>query len=237
MNSSVAENISQVTSRIRAAEKAAGRIPGIVQLIAVSKTRSANEVRNAVIAGAQHIGENYLQEALDKQAELSDLDITWHFIGPVQSNKTRTIADHFDWVHSVDRWKIAKRLNDQRKTAATPLNVCIQVNVSDESTKSGVSLDELPELAAQINELPNLKLRGLMAIPSPDQSNEDLAADFARMQQSLNELNELDLALDTLSMGMSGDIELAIAAGSTMVRVGTAIFGPRNYSKPDTDKK
>jgi len=140
-------------------------------------------------------------------------------------------------VHSVDRWKIAKRLNDQRKTAATPLNVCIQVNVSDESTKSGVSLDELPELAAQINELPNLKLRGLMAIPSPDQSNEDLAADFARMQQSLNELNELDLALDTLSMGMSGDIELAIAAGSTMVRVGTAIFGPRNYSKPDTDKK
>jgi len=237
MNSSVAENISQVTSRIRAAEKAAGRIPGIVQLIAVSKTRSANEVRNAVMAGTQHIGENYLQEALDKQAELSDLDITWHFIGPVQSNKTRTIADHFDWVHSVDRWKIAKRLNDQRKTAATPLNVCIQVNVSDESTKSGVSLDELPELAAQINELPNLKLRGLMAIPSPDQSNEDLAADFARMQQSLNELNELDLALDTLSMGMSGDIELAIAAGSTMVRVGTAIFGPRNYSKPDTDKK
>lgn len=237
MYSSVAENISQVTSRIRAAEKAAGRIPGIVQLIAVSKTRSANEVRNAVMAGAQHIGENYLQEALDKQAELSDLDITWHFIGPVQSNKTRTIADHFDWVHSVDRWKIAKRLNDQRKTAATPLNVCIQVNVSDETTKSGVSLDELPELAAQINELPNLKLRGLMAIPSPDQSNEDLAADFARMQQSLNELNELGLALDTLSMGMSGDIELAIAAGSTMVRVGTAIFGPRNYSKPDTDKK
>lgn len=237
MNSSIAENISQVTSRIHAAEKAAGRITGIVQLIAVSKTRSANEIRNAVAAGVQHIGENYLQEALDKQAELTDLDITWHFIGPIQSNKTQPVANHFDWVHSVDRWKIAKRLNDQREADKSPLNVCIQVNVSNEASKSGVTLDELPALATQVNELPNLKLRGLMAIPAPDQSNNELAADFARMQQSLIQLNELGLALDTLSMGMSSDIERAIFAGSTMVRVGTAIFGPRNYSNPETDKK
>jgi len=236
MSTQIAENLERVSSRINTAEKAAGRIPGIVQLIAVSKTRSANEVRNAITAGAHHIGENYLQEALDKQAELTDTDIIWHFIGPIQSNKTHAIANHFDWVHSVDRLKIAKRLNDQRDTDKTPINVCIQVNVSNEATKSGISLDELPELAAQINELPCLKLRGLMAIPAPEQSDAALSADFARMQHSLAELNQSGLTLDTLSMGMSGDIEMAIAAGSTMVRVGTAIFGPRNYSNTETGK-
>ncbi len=228
MSTQIAENLERVSSRINTAEKAAGRIPGIVQLIAVSKTRSANEVRNAVIAGTRHIGENYLQEALDKQAELSDIDIIWHFIGPIQSNKTHAIANHFDWVHSVDRLKIARRLNDQRDTDKAPINVCIQVNVSNEETKSGVSLDQLPALAAQINALPNLKLRGLMAIPAPNQTDAGLSADFTRMQQSLDELNQSGLTLDTLSMGMSDDIEMAIAAGSTMVRVGTAIFGPRN---------
>ena len=228
MSTQIAENLERVASRINTAEKAAGRIPGIVQLIAVSKTRSANEVRNAVIAGARHIGENYLQEALDKQAELADIDIIWHFIGPIQSNKTHAIANHFDWVHSVDRLKIARRLNDQRDTDKAPINVCIQVNVSNEETKSGVSLDQLPALAAQINALPNLKLRGLMAIPAPNQTDAGLSADFTRMQQSLDELNQSGLTLDTLSMGMSDDIEMAIAAGSTMVRVGTAIFGPRN---------
>lgn len=237
MTTSIAENINQVTSRIRAAEKAAGRIPGIVQLIAVSKTRTANEVRNAVTAGAQHIGENYLQEALNKQTELQDEDITWHFIGPIQSNKTSAIANHFDWVHSVDRLKIARRLNDQREADKAPLNICIQVNVSNEETKSGISLEELPALAAQINALPNLALRGLMAIPSPAQPEAELTADFKRMQQCLNNLNQSGLSLDTLSMGMSGDLEAAVAAGSTMVRIGTAIFGPRDYSKTETDNK
>lgn len=237
MTTSIAENINQVASRIRAAEKAAGRIPGIVQLIAVSKTRTANEVRNAVTAGAQHIGENYLQEALNKQTELQDEDITWHFIGPIQSNKTSAIANHFDWVHSVDRLKIARRLNDQREADKAPLNICIQVNVSNEETKSGISLEELPALAAQINALPNLALRGLMAIPSPAQPEAELTADFKRMQQCLNNLNQSGLSLDTLSMGMSGDLEAAVAAGSTMVRIGTAIFGPRDYSKTETDNK
>jgi len=234
MSTQIAENLEQVCSRINAAEKAAGRTLGIVQLIAVSKTRSANEVRKAVAAGALHIGENYLQEALDKQAELGDVDIIWHFIGPIQSNKTNAIANHFDWVHSVDRLKIAKRLNDQRNEGKEPLNICIQVNVSNEATKSGVSLAELPELAAQIATLPHLKFRGLMAIPSPDQSDAALAADFERIQQSLDKLNQSGLAVDTLSMGMSGDIEMAIAAGSTMVRVGTAIFGPRNTPQAST---
>jgi len=228
MSSLIAENLEQVSSRISAAEKAAGRVLGIVQLITVSKTRSANEIRKAVAAGAHHIGENYLQEALDKQIELDDEDIVWHFIGPIQSNKTQAIANHFDWVHSVDRLKIANRLNDQREPEKTPLNICLQVNISNESTKSGVLLADLPELAQQIHALPHLKLRGLMAIPSPNQSKADLAADFARMQSSLHALNQTGLSLDTLSMGMSGDIEAAIAAGSTMVRVGTAIFGPRN---------
>lgn len=228
MSSLIAENFEQVSSRINAAEKAAGRIPGIVQLIAVSKTRTANEIRKAVAAGARHIGENYLQEALDKQAQLGDEDIVWHFIGPIQSNKTQAIANHFDWVHSVDRLKVAKRLNDQRKAVKIPLNICIQVNISDEATKSGVLPADLPALAQQIATLPHLALRGLMAIPSPNQSKADLAADFARMQSSLDSLNQDGLSLDTLSMGMSGDLEAAINAGTTMVRIGTAIFGPRN---------
>lgn len=237
MSSTIAKNISQVSSRIRAAEKAAGRIPGIVQLIAVSKTRTANEVRNAVAAGARHIGENYLQEALDKQAELQTEDIIWHFIGPIQSNKTSAIANHFDWVHSVDRLKIARRLNDQREANGTPLNVLIQVNISNEETKSGTSVEELPALASQISTLPNLKLRGLMAIPSPNQPEEALTADFKRLQECLDSLNQSGLSMDTLSMGMSSDLEMAVAAGSTMVRIGTAIFGPRNYSNTETNNK
>lgn len=228
MSSLIAENIQRVRSRINAAEKAAGRVLGIVQLIAVSKTRSANEIRKAVAAGTSHIGENYLQEALDKQAELLNENIVWHFIGPIQSNKTQAIADNFNWVHSVDRLKIAQRLNDQRNAEKEALNICIQVNISNEVTKSGVLLADLPQLAQQISLMPNLILRGLMAIPSPNQSDAELATDFARMQSNLNSLNQNELCLDTLSMGMSGDIEMAIAAGSTMVRVGSAIFGPRN---------
>lgn len=228
MSTLITENIKQVFARINDAEQAAGRVPGMVQLIAVSKTRSANEIREAVVAGTIHIGENYLQEALDKQTELHNENIVWHFIGPIQSNKTQAIANNFDWVHSVDRLKIAQRLNDQRDAKKAPLNICIQVNISNESSKSGVLLTDLPELVQQINALPHITLRGLMAIPSPNQSETNLATDFARMQSSLDSLNQNGLSLDTLSMGMSGDIEAAIAAGSTMVRVGTAIFGPRN---------
>lgn len=234
MSMLIAENIEQVSSRINAAEKAAGRVLGIVQLITVSKTRSANEIRKAVAAGAFHIGENYLQEALDKQTELHDENIVWHFIGPIQSNKTQAIANNFDWVHSVDRLKIAQRLNDQRDVEKAPLNICIQVNISNEASKSGVLLAELPALAQQINAMSHLTLRGLMAIPSPNQSEADLATDFSRMQNSLDSLNQNGLSLDTLSMGMSGDIEIAIAAGSTMVRIGTAIFGPRNQPQVTT---
>mgnify|MGYP004005182649 CR=1 FL=1 len=235
MKPSIANNIEQVCARIQNAEKAADRRPGTVQLLAVSKTRSADEVRQAVAAGVQHIGENYLQEALDKQVELGEnsAPIVWHFIGPIQSNKTLPIANHFTWVHSVDRLKIAQRLSKQRDPQKTPLNICIQVNISNETSKSGVSLESLPALAQAIDAMPQLKLRGLMTIPAVHQTEAALVTDFSRMQSSLDSLNASGLSLDTLSMGMSGDIETAITAGSTMVRVGTAIFGARN-SPPNT---
>lgn len=227
MQNSITHNITQLQGRINAAEKKFHRIPGIVQLIAVSKTRPANELRNAAAAGIKDFGENYLQEALEKQQALDDLRLIWHFIGPIQSNKTADIAAHFDWVHSVDRLKIARRLNDQRPAELPHLNICIQVNISNETTKSGISLSELPELAAQLTQLPRLKLRGLMAIPAPTQDEAQLRADFARLRIALEQLNQQGFTLDTLSMGMSDDLECAIAEGSTMVRIGTAIFGPR----------
>ncbi len=230
MNHSISANIAAVRSRIQAAKLNSDRTSGIVQLITVSKTRSANEIRNAWACGLKDYGENYLQEALEKQEKLSDLPITWHFIGPIQANKTTRIATHFDWVHSVDRFKIAKRLNDQRPEDRPPLNICLQVNISGESTKSGVLLDNLAPLAAQVRTLPRLKLRGLMCIPAANQDQQALADDFARMKQALKQLNRREFNLDTLSMGMSNDLECAIREGATMVRVGTAIFGPRNHS-------
>jgi hypothetical protein len=226
--STIADNIAQINTRIEAAKKTAGRLSGIVQLIAVSKTRSANEVRKAFEAGLRNFGENYLQEALDKQAQLQDLAITWHFIGPIQSNKAAAIAQHFDWVHSIDRLKIAQRMNDQRPGHLTPLNICLQVNISNESTKSGVGLDELTDLAETVAALPHLKLRGLMAIPSPRQNETQLRADFRKLHSTLVDLNAQGFLLDTLSMGMSNDLECAIMEGATMVRIGTAIFGKRN---------
>ncbi|MHA3734550.1 YggS family pyridoxal phosphate-dependent enzyme [Pseudomonas sp. Eth.TT006] len=227
--STIADNILQVSSRIQTATQAAHRPENSVQLLAVSKTKPAEALREAYAAGLRDFGENYLQEALGKQLELADLPLIWHFIGPIQSNKTRAIAEHFDWVHSVDRLKIAQRLSEQRPAELPPLNICIQVNVSGEASKSGCTAADLPALAEAISALPRLKLRGLMAIPEPtdDRAAQDAAfAAVQRLQASLN------LPLDTLSMGMSHDLESAIAQGATWVRIGTALFGARDYGQP-----
>lgn len=208
-----------------AAEAAAGRKPGSVGVIAVSKTHAARSIREAYTTGQRDFGENYLQEALAKQAELSDLDIVWHFIGPIQSNKTRALAAHFDWVHSVDRLKVAERLSEQRSPELAPLNLCIQVNVSGEDSKAGVAPEELPDLAVAVARLPGLRLRGLMAIPAPTDDVTQQRAAFGSLREALASLSIP--GLDTLSMGMSDDLEAAISEGATLVRVGTAIFGPR----------
>ena len=227
--STIADNILQVSSRIQAATAAAGRSKNSVQLLAVSKTKPAQDLREAYAAGLRDFGENYLQEALGKQLELADLPLIWHFIGPIQSNKTRAIAEHFDWVHSVDRLKIAQRLSEQRPADLPPLNICIQVNVSGEASKSGCTPADLPALAKAISELPRLNLRGLMAIPEPTDDRAEQDAAFAAVQRLQA---SLDLPLDTLSMGMSHDLESAIAMGATWVRIGTALFGARDYGQP-----
>ncbi|MDT3312626.1 YggS family pyridoxal phosphate-dependent enzyme [Pseudomonas sp. rhizo66] len=226
--STIADNISHVGSRIQTATQAAHRPENSVQLLAVSKTKPAEALREAYAAGLRDFGENYLQEALGKQLELADLPLIWHFIGPIQSNKTRAIAEHFDWVHSVDRLKIAQRLSEQRPAELPPLNICIQVNVSGEASKSGCTPTDLPALAAAISALPRLKLRGLMAIPEPTDDRAEQDAAFAAVQKLQA---SLDLPLDTLSMGMSHDLESAIAQGATWVRIGTALFGARDYSQ------
>lgn len=227
--STIAENISTLAERIRSAAQAVQRDPASVGLLAVSKTKPASDLRDAYDAGLRDFGENYLQEALGKQAELSDLPLIWHFIGPIQSNKTRAIAEHFAWVHSVDRLKIAQRLSEQRPPELPPLNICIQVNVSGEASKSGCSPEDLPALAQAISALPNLKLRGLMAIPEPTDDRDEQNASFAAVSTLQAQLG---LPLDTLSMGMSHDLEAAIAQGATWVRIGTALFGARNYGQP-----
>jgi len=224
--STIADNLSALAARIHNAAQAAGRDPAGVQLLAVSKTKPAAAIREIHAAGVRDVGENYLQEALAKQEELRDLPLIWHFIGPIQSNKTKAIAEHFDWVHSVDRLKIAQRLSEQRPAGLGPLNICLQVNVSGEDSKSGCAPADLPALAKAVAALPNLHLRGLMAIPEPSEDRATQEAAFA----SLRQLQEsLALGLDTLSMGMSHDLEAAIAQGATWVRIGTALFGARNY--------
>ncbi|WP_460157994.1 YggS family pyridoxal phosphate-dependent enzyme [Pseudomonas sp. S2_H10] len=227
--STIADNILQVSSRINAATLAANRAENSVHLLAVSKTKPAQDLREAYAVGLRDFGENYLQEALGKQLELTDLPLIWHFIGPIQSNKTRAIAEHFDWVHSVDRLKIAQRLSEQRPANLPPLNICIQVNVSGEASKSGCTPADLPALANAICALPRLKLRGLMAIPEPTEDRDAQDAAFAAVQSLQASLN---LPLDTLSMGMSHDLESAIAQGATWVRIGTALFGARDYGQP-----
>ena len=227
--STIADNLGLVSQRIRAAAAAAQRDPDSVHLLAVSKTKPAQAVREAYAAGLRDVGENYLQEALSKQAELTDLPLSWHFIGPIQSNKTRAIAEHFAWVHSVDRLKIAQRLSEQRPAELPPLNICIQVNVSGEASKSGCTPADLPALANAISALPRLTLRGLMAIPEPTDDRAAQDAAFATVRDLQASLN---LPLDTLSMGMSHDLESAIAQGATWVRIGTALFGARDYGQP-----
>jgi hypothetical protein len=227
--STIASNIAKVAERIREAARVAGREPDAVQLLAVSKTQPAEAIREACAAGLRDFGENYLQEALDKQAHLADLPLHWHFIGPIQSNKTKAIAEHFDWVHSVDRLKIAQRLSDQRPAHLPALNVCLQVNVSGEASKSGCAPEEVAQLANAIAALPRLRLRGLMAIPEPTDDVAEQHAAFARLRDLQQTLG---LDLDTLSMGMSQDLEAAITEGATWVRIGTALFGARHYDRP-----
>ena len=227
MNSLIAGNISQVRAHIDAACQAAGRPLGSVRLLAVSKTFGPDAVRQAHAAGQIAFGENYIQEAVDKIATLRDLPLEWHCIGPIQSNKTRLVAEHFDWVHSVDRLKIAQRLSEQRPAELPPLQVCIQVNVDGGATKSGVQPQDLPALAQAVAALPRLQLRGLMTIPEPADSPEQMRAVHHQAKDLFDQLCRQGLPLDTLSMGMSSDLDAAIAEGSTMVRVGTAIFGRR----------
>ena len=227
--STIADNIGLVIQRIRAAAAAVQRDASSIHLLAVSKTKPAQAVRDAYAAGLHDFGENYLQEALGKQADLTDLPLSWHFIGPIQSNKTRAIAENFAWVHSVDRLKIAQRLSEQRPADLPPLNICIQVNVSGEASKSGCTPADLPALAEAIQALPRLKLRGLMAIPEPTDDRAQQDAAFAKVRDLQASLN---LGLDTLSMGMSHDLESAIAQGATWVRIGTALFGARDYGQP-----
>ncbi|MEW5903546.1 MAG: YggS family pyridoxal phosphate-dependent enzyme [Pseudomonadota bacterium] len=228
----ILSTLQAVRQAVSAAATAAGRAPDSVSLLAVSKTFPAAAVREAAAAGQRAFGENYLQEALDKMAALPDLPLEWHFIGPIQSNKTRPIAEHFAWVHGVDRLKVAERLSAQRPAELPPLNICLQVNVSGEASKSGVAPAEVEALALQVGQLPNLRLRGLMAIPAPA---DDVAAQrrpFALMRELFERLNAQGLRLDTLSMGMSHDFPAAIAEGATIVRIGTAIFGARSKPQP-----
>lgn len=225
--STIGERLRAVRARIEAAAHAAGRDPAQVSLLAVSKTWPADAVRAAAAAGQRAFGENYVQEGVNKIEALRELALEWHFIGPLQSNKTRPVANAFDWVHGIDRLKIAERLSAQRDVHRAPLNVCIQVNVSGEDSKSGVAPEEVAALAQAVDALPRLCLRGLMCIPEPTSDLSLLRARFARLRRLRDELCAAGLVLDTLSMGMSYDIEPAIAEGATIVRVGTAIFGER----------
>ncbi|TMS56494.1 YggS family pyridoxal phosphate-dependent enzyme [Imbroritus primus] len=226
--SDILANLQAVRQRIATAQQACSRADPVT-LMAVSKTFSAESVREAVAAGQSCFGENYVQEALGKMAALADLrpQLEWHFIGPLQSNKTRQVAEHFDWVHSIDRLKLAQRLSEQRPAGLQPLQVCIQVNISGEATKGGVEPAEVLPLAQAIAPLPNLRLRGLMAVPAPSDDPAEQRRAFAALRHTLDTLRTGGLAVDTLSMGMSADLESAIAEGATIVRIGTAIFGAR----------
>ncbi|MDF2154081.1 YggS family pyridoxal phosphate-dependent enzyme [Vibrio sp. CAU 1672] len=232
--SSIQQNIEHITSQIRRDEEKCGRSPESVQLLAVSKTKPVEAILAARQAGQMAFGENYVQEGVSKVEHFTqqhpELDIEWHFIGPIQSNKSRPVAEHFDWVHTIDRAKIAQRLNDQRPTELKPLQVLIQVNTSGETSKSGASDEEVFALAELISQLPNLTLRGLMSIPANVSDYESQLHAFKQLADLKHRLAQRYPNLDTLSMGMSGDMTAAIEAGSTMVRIGTAIFGARDYS-------
>jgi len=226
----IAANLQAVRSRIAAACAAAGRPPESVQLLAVSKTWPVDRVREAAAVGQRAFGENYVQEGAEKAAVLAGLALEWHFIGPLQSNKTRAVAESFDWMHSVERLKVAERLGSQRPHGKAPLQVCIQVNVSGEASKSGCAPEQAPALAHAVAGIAGLRLRGLMAIPEPTEDQGLLRRRFALLRELRERLNADGLGLDTLSMGMSHDLEPAIMEGATIVRVGTAIFGQREYT-------
>ncbi len=226
----ISANLQAVLARIQEATRNSGRSPEEVRLLAVSKTWPAASVRMAAEAGQKAFGENYVQEGVDKIREVGLSNLEWHFIGPLQSNKTRLVAEAFHWVHSVDRLKIAERLSEQRPETMPPLQVCLQVNVSNEDTKSGVPVDDVLPLARQVARLPRLKLRGLMAIPAVEKDFALQRLPFRRLREALDHLRQEGLFLDTLSMGMSDDLEAAIAEGATLVRAGTAIFGERNQT-------
>jgi hypothetical protein len=230
----IASNLQAVRNAMTAAAIEAGRAPDGVSLLAVSKTFAPEAIRAAYMAGQTRFAESYIQEALHKIAALHDLPIEWHYIGPIQSNKTRAIAEHFAWVHSVDRLKIAERLSVQRPVHLPPLQACLQVNISGEASKSGVPPGIVTQLAMQIAHLPHLRLRGLMAVPEPSDDVNAQRAAFARLRELFEQLKRRGLQLDTLSMGMSHDFAAAIAEGATMVRIGSAIFGKRNYQKETT---
>lgn len=223
---SIAENLTLIRTNIIQSINARTGCHQEVMLLAVSKAQTSDLLREAYAAGQTCFGENYLQEAINKQAELKDLEIEWHFIGPIQSNKTQSIAQHFEWVHGVDRLKIAQRLNDAR-ARQSPLKICLQVNISGEESKSGVNPEELISLAQEVTKLPHIKLRGLMAIPEPTEDPTIQRTQFIKMRTLLEQLNQLGHQLDTLSMGMSNDYMVAIEEGATIVRVGSAIFGAR----------
>ena len=223
--SDINKRYQHVRSQIRHAVGIAGRPEGCVQLLAVSKTKASSDIAALYRLGQRHFAENYLQEALQKQQALASFNITWHFIGPIQSNKTKAIAQNFNWVHSVDRLKIAERLSEQRPSDLPPLNICLQVNISQEPSKSGILLDELSSLADSIASLPNISLRGVMAIPEPLTNYAQQRQPYRQLYQAVTALNKPEL--DSFSFGMSGDLKAAIMEGSTMVRIGTALFGDR----------
>jgi pyridoxal phosphate enzyme (YggS family) len=229
----IAHNLAQVQHKILAASERCSRAPEEVTLLAVSKTKPASALAEAMAAGQRAFGENYVQEGVDKIryfAENGEEQLEWHFIGPLQSNKSRLVAEHFDWCHTVDRLRIASRLSEQRPAELPPLNVLIQINISDEQSKSGIALSELETLAADVAALPGLVLRGLMAIPAPEPDYEHQLAVCQKMAAAFESLKNRYATVDTLSLGMTDDMDAAIAAGSTMVRIGTAIFGARDYS-------
>jgi PLP dependent protein len=229
----IASGLQNVRTRIRGIAEKIGRQPETITLLAASKTNPAERLREAFTAGQTIFGENYLQEALVKISALTDLPIEWHFIGPIQSNKTKRIAENFAWVHSVDRKKIADRLSKDRPESLPPLQICLQVNVSGEDSKSGTAPGQIADLAAHVASLPHLKLRGLMAVPELTTATALQRSQFRMLREAYDQLKRDGYDLDTLSMGMSEDMDIAIEEGATMVRVGTAIFGPRRYPIPE----
>lgn len=233
MMTDIFKQVTKVQQKITAAAQQAQRDSEQIQLLAVSKTKPVSLIKQAYQAGLRHFGENYVQESIEKIKQIKDDNdinepVYWYFIGPLQSNKTRPVAENFDWVQSVDRFKIAQRLNDQRPAKLPELNICLQVNISGEASKSGTTLSQVIELASQVNDLPRLKLRGIMAIPEKTENNERLEKQFQTLHNIYLSLQKQYPQIDTLSMGMSGDLESAIHCGSTMVRIGTDIFGTRN---------